>query len=1392
MGWLAGCLALVATSAGTGLGQTTQVSVATGGRQATGGDASVAAPEMTPDGRFVAFSSHATTLVPGDTNTDEDVFVHDRWTGETTRVSVGTGGVEAAGHSSQPAISADGRYVAFESRAANLVPGDTNGETDVFFHDRATGTTTRVSVASGHVQALGGDSFGPSLSADGRLVAFASSATNLVPGDTNGETDVFVHDHGSGTTTRVSVATGGLQASGGSSLPGALSADGRVVAFDSFATNLVAGDTNGALDVFVHDRQTGATTRVSVASNGAQGDAMSFRASISGDGRYVAFQSSANNLVAGDSGQTDVFLHDRQSGATTRLSVAPDGSSPDGSSYEPAISVDGRYVGFNSSATNLVQGDSNGESDAFVRDLTTGKTFRVSLSSDGTQGSGGSSYTPQPGAGGRYVVFASDAANLVPGDTNGRVDIFIHDTRAFLRRRVNVSSAGAEAAGFSELPALSEDGRYVAFTSEADNLVSGDTNGRADVFLRDRATGTTIRASVAFGGAQGDAESFDPALSADGRYVAFQSGASNLVPGDTNGDEDIFVYDRVGGAVTRVSIASDGAQTPGDQSSDPSISANGRYVAFVTRAANLVAGDTNGAVDAFVHDRVTRTTSRVSLGTGGTETNGDTYRAMLSGDGRFVAFESVATDVAAGFANGLTQIYVHDRQAATTTPVSVATDGTRANAHCLMPSISHDGRYVAFYSGASNLVAGDTNGLSDVFVRDLVAGVTTRVSVPTGGAQITDGVVGSLFISAPALSADGRLVVFTSDSGRLVENDANGRRDIFVHDRVMGVTRRVSLGDPFVEGNGDAREGVISADGRVIAYASDASNLVPADTNSATDIFMRAATPEIRAIAPRSGPDSGGTSVDIYGVGFAPGTTVSVGGTPALFVHPSASGTRLALTTPAHAPGPVVVRVDVPGYEPERAAYGFTYVTLTGSPTTDTDGDGIPDATEAAAGTHPRGRVTRYLAEGATGSFFDTSLALVNPGGANATALLRYDTAAGASVSQTLTLPPRTRTTVEVEGVPGLASAEFSTVLEADQPIVLDRLMRWDGQGYGSHLETAGGGASATWYLAEGATHSNFDLFYLLQNVQDTPADVTVTFLRPAPLAPIARLYTLAPRSRFTLWVDQVAPDLAAVDVSADIAASQPILVERAMYLSGARLFDAGHESAGVTAPALAWFLAEGATGSYFDLFVLLANPGATPAEVTGTYLKPDGTTITRQYVVPARSRSTIWVDYEDPALADTAVSTTMTVTNGVPIVVERAMWWPGPTAATWQEAHNSPGATTTGVAWATAAGEDGGAGNAETYLLVTNTADFSTAVLVTLVFENGSTAVREFVVAPRSRFNVAVRAEFPAAVGRRSGVLVESVGPGAAPLVVEQAVYADAGGVRWAAGANALATRIR
>jgi uncharacterized protein (DUF1800 family) len=451
----------------------------------------------------------------------------------------------------------------------------------------------------------------------------------------------------------------------------------------------------------------------------------------------------------------------------------------------------------------------------------------------------------------------------------------------------------------------------------------------------------------------------------------------------------------------------------------------------------------------------------------------------------------------------------------------------------------------------------------------------------------------------------------------------------------------------------------------------------------------------------------------------------------------------------------------------------------------DPDLDGATNAVELARGTHPRGFYSEWFAEGSTGTFFDQRLALFNAdGAASARVLVRFLPTGGTPVATSQVVPPRRRISINPETIAAVADTAFSTVVESDVPLAADRTMSWDVRHYGSHAETGTPRPSAVWYLAEGATHSGFDLFYLLMNPNPTPASVQVSYLLPAG-APIVLNYSVPAQSRYTIWVDNQAPGLAATDVSAVINANQPIVVERSMYLgTGGQQFGAGHTSMGVTAPALSWFLAEGATGGFFDMFVLIANPNVDTAQVAARYLLPDGSVINKTYTVGPRSRFNIWVDLEHPQLASTSVSTTLTSTNGVPIIVERAMWWPG---GGWQEAHNSPGATSTSKRWALGEGEIGGAENTTTFILVANTSNRSGQVRLSLYFEDGSSGIVTPTLAANSRYTLDVAASFPQAAGKRFGTLVESLGSNPVDLVVERAMYSDGGGARWAAGTNAL-----
>jgi Tol biopolymer transport system component len=402
---------------------------------------------------------------------------------------------------------------------------------------------------------------------------------------------------------------------------------------------------------------------------------------------------------------------------TTRASLSAKGKQAKSGSIYPSISADGRYVAFESSA-RLAGNDKNHESDVFVRDRIKGETKRVSRAPGGAPANDWSGYAAISGDG-RFVAFTSAASNLVANDRNGKEDVFIHDPATRTTERISVGVGGAEGNEDSAYPSISADGRFVAFVSAASNLVPGDTNGRIDLFVRDRALERTTRISLSSEGEQAnaDVEYLPPnAMSADGRYVAFNSTATNLVENDGNGKRDVFVHDRATKSTTRVSIASGGGE--GDGSADfGSMSADGRFVVFESLATNLVPGDGNGWRDVFLHHLQTKTTVRVSVGSAGEEGDGDSGNATVSANGRFVAFDSWAPDLVAGDENDASDVFVHDRKKGKTKRVSLSVAAIPGNGDSDIPFLSADGRYVAFQSTATNLIDDDTNGVTDVYVR---------------------------------------------------------------------------------------------------------------------------------------------------------------------------------------------------------------------------------------------------------------------------------------------------------------------------------------------------------------------------------------------------------------------------------------------------------------------------------------------------------------------------------------------------------------------------------------------------------------------------------------------------------------------------------------------------
>ena len=389
---------------------------------------------------------------------------------------------------------------------------------------------------------------------------------------------------------------------------------------------------------------------------------------------------------------------------------------------------------------------------------------RISMASNGVESNGFSSGVSIDDDG-RYIIFSSSATNLVPNDNNNSTDIFIYDRTEKTVELIDLTPNNTEADAPISIGSISGNGRYITFASNATNLVANDTNGQRDIFIYDRTENTTELVSVATGGTQANDLNLFNAISDDGRYVAFESMASNLVANDTNGSRDIFVRDRVANTTERINVASNGTQA-NDLASLDSISDDGRYITFSSSANNLVANDNNGSSDVFVRDRVEKTTERISVATGGTQANGSSEFGSISGDGRYVAFESTASNLVANDTNSSSDIFIYDRVEQTTERINVAIGNTQPNGDSYGASISDDGRYVAFVSEADNLVADDTNERADIFVYDRIEQTTKHIN-------------GNSF---PTISGNGEYVVFNSSLDDLVADDTNQAGDVFLAD----------------------------------------------------------------------------------------------------------------------------------------------------------------------------------------------------------------------------------------------------------------------------------------------------------------------------------------------------------------------------------------------------------------------------------------------------------------------------------------------------------------------------------------------------------------------------------------------------------------------------------
>lgn len=983
-----------------------------------------------------------------------------------------------------------------------------------------------------------------------------------------------------------------------------------------------------------------------------------------------------------------------------------------------------------------------------------------------------------------------------------------------------------------------------------------------------------VRVSVGPAGVQANGPSAAPVVSANGRYVAFDSDASNLVPNDTNGTRDVFLADLEARTVERISVSSVGGEGNGPSYS-PAMSADGARIVYVSEASTLVSGDTNLALDVFLYDRVSRQTTRVHAHSGPPKPSAlDFYRRFLqwqvdiSRDGQLVAYIDdrilYLYDLALGQVETASEPSDLTGQPPRMPRISPGGDAVYFDRGPLGPGEGL-GRRIMYYSRVARVFwpwsVGPYNPAPDDDVTHAeCCGSNGTISATRAGFPF------ATLWNSPSEPPEPPFLRRSDPTGRYEATavgtivSGGGRyAQIAFRDTQLGTRQRVSASPSGEWGNGPSTLPTISADGAVVAFSSGASDLVADDTNGVADVFARRIGPCVTGIVPAGPFEVSGTggNIDVTIV-VSPGCTEPQGGPRTIVVSPNATGAPPVSRVFRFGEQSVVVNQgagpDCPpvaqlGDLQVSAAGGTFYFALTPFEFNHCFSTiAVSDRTWLAYDTHPQADTSlrehyvtvarntsfaprtgfvylrsapwltvvqalpqQHFAEGATGGFFDTRIALFQGAGSDLPVRLTFTKNTGEQITRDLTLPAARPVTVFPRTIPGLESAEFSTTVSSEAPLAADRTMTWDASGYGAHAETAQPAPAPRWYLAEGTTQPGFSLFYLLQNPDATTASqVRISYLLPEG-PPVVRDYVLPPHSRTTVWVNQL-PEVAGRDVSAsfEVVAGPPIVVERTQYYSsGPALFAAGHGAAAVTEPRASWLFAEGATGPFFDTFLLLANPTPIAADVEVSYYLPTGGPLRKRYTVPAQSRYTIWVDEEripsaETALANTGVAMRVQAFN-VPIVAERAMWWPG-SAATWSESHASAGATTPGVIWMSAEGEAGGSRQTETYLLVSNpfrqdawpgqpTPTETPFVYVRVFAEDGTHAMRSYPVGWESRVTVPIRQDFPEVDGKRFAMTLHSGFDGrnafSIPMIVERSMYWNANGEHWAAGTNAVTTRV-
>ncbi len=777
------------------------------------------------------------------TNGSYNIFYRDLTTNTNVPVSVSSNGATLGDDSSYPAIvSANGRYVVFGSYAANLLPSDQNHRFDIYRRDTWSNITELVSVntvGNAGNSSCGNEIF---VSPDGRYIAFSSYDTDLVPSTPLFYRQTYRRDMQTGTTVLISQSDAGQGAQGYTYCRG-MSSDGRYVLFDTDAPNLSTNDNTYIQDVYVRDVVSGTTRLVSINTSGnGPGDGNSNGLGLSGNGRYAVFNSQSTNLVTGSAfpnSAYNIYQRDLVSSQTTLFATRFGTSNgANDSVYDAGVSSNGVTV-FPSFASDIAQIDGNNGLDVFVRAPGDTNTTLVSVAQGLTGNS--SSDAPRISANGARVVFLSGAGNLVTNDSKANYDIYYRDVAGGPVTLVTVNLSGTSvASGDSQSPEISADGRYISFLSTAEDLTTNVITGGNQVYLRDTVAGTTLLASVSSGGIiGGNSDSYVVHVTPDGLFVVFDSYSSNLVTNDVNGTtSDVFIRSRTNRNVELISVNAAGTGSANGDSYNPSISANGRYVTFESYGNNFGPVDGNSLYDVYLRDRQAGSNILCSPNFAGNNSGDlDSSSPLISANGTTVVYNSYAANLlSTAVTNGVNQLYAFDVAARTNRLVSRSASGVAGNGDSDTPSMSADGRYVAFQSVATNLVANDLNAdFEDVFVRDLVANTITLVSVNCSGTGTAN--EGSY---QPLISADGRYVTFVSYATDLVPGVFSfGRLNVYRRDLQTGQTILVSPNLSLTGGgNNDSQMQSVSSNGAVIAFSSFASDLTAMDANSSPDIFV--------------------------------------------------------------------------------------------------------------------------------------------------------------------------------------------------------------------------------------------------------------------------------------------------------------------------------------------------------------------------------------------------------------------------------------------------------------------------------------------------------------------------------------------------------------------------